>query len=272
MGSSCGPTPLAKSLSAGVAGLSEMHKLVPSIGLTVRARPAGSRITCPPWLCRLILLPQFECHRIGTGLAVLEPSCGLGKMVSVLRNPGLLKIHDDKSCRHEGFPVVRKRPMKPNELRCKMGPRRTRAFLRLKVRKAPAITYLSAGFRHGCTVLWKTGMGEHQNGHPVSFQDAVERFHGCPKVGSIHEHIVRNHHVKVLVIDSNKLGAGIHAEVHIGIVCTGDRDHSLGEVDTRNTSALVTEFFGQIPCAAPGVEYREPVDVACEFPQNGVGI
>src|SRR6266545_3943483 len=120
-----------------------------------------------------MLLLQLECHRIGTGLAVLEPSCGLGKMVSVFRNPGLLKIHADKSCRHEGLPVVRKRPMKPDELRCEMGPRRTRAFLRLKVRKAPAITYLFAGFRHGCPVLWKTRMGEHQHGHPVSFQDAV---------------------------------------------------------------------------------------------------
>src|SRR6266508_5491424 len=110
-----------------------MNKLVRSIGITARAWHVGSRVTCPPWLCRLMLLLQLECHRIGTGLAVLEPSCGLGKMVSVFRNPGLLKIHADKSCRHEGLPVVRKRPMKPDELRCEMGPRRTRAFLRLKV-------------------------------------------------------------------------------------------------------------------------------------------
>src|SRR5262249_39522758 len=56
------------------------------------------------------------------------------------------------------------------------------------------------------------------------------------------------------------------------MVCTGDLDHALGEVDARDTSAPVMELLGQIPGATACVEYREPVDVACELPQNGVGI
>jgi hypothetical protein len=211
--------------------------------LTAGVRRAGNLVACTPWLCSLMLLPQFECRRIGTGLAVLEPSCGLGEMISVFSNPRLLKIHDDKPCRPECFPVVRKRSMKPDELRCEMGPGRIRAFPRLEVWEAPAIPDLFAVCRHGCTALWKTRMGEDQHGHTVKFQDSVERVHGSPKVRSIHEHIVRDHHVKVLIGDGAKLGAGIHSEVHIGMLRTCDCDHALGEVNASHESAVVAELF-----------------------------
>ena len=86
-------------------------------------------------------------------------------------------------------------------------------------------------------------MGEHEHCHPVRFQDAVERFHGSPKVRGIHKHIVRNHHVKVLVIEGAQYGARIHTEVHSGIMCTGNGDHALGEINARHTSAPVTKLF-----------------------------
>ena len=51
-----------------------------------------------PWLCSLLRLLELKCHRSGTGLAILELACVLGKMVSVLRNPRFLEIHDNKPC------------------------------------------------------------------------------------------------------------------------------------------------------------------------------
>jgi|RhiMetdeSRZDD1v2_1073273.scaffolds.fasta_scaffold52001_6 hypothetical protein len=66
---------------------------------------ASSPYSFLPWLCSLRLL-ELKCHRSGTGLAILELSCSLGKMVALCRNPGLLKIHHDKPCRLECLPVV----------------------------------------------------------------------------------------------------------------------------------------------------------------------
>src|SRR6266516_4799471 len=40
-----------------------------------------------PWLYSLLLLLELQCHRSGTGLAVLELSFRLGKVVAVCRNP-----------------------------------------------------------------------------------------------------------------------------------------------------------------------------------------
>src|SRR5215813_1020514 len=53
---------------------------------------------------------------------------------------------------------------------------------------------------------------------------------------------------------------------------TCDLDHSFREVNPYHPSTSVMELLGQIPGATACVEYREPVDVACELPQNGVGI
>src|SRR5215468_4612871 len=104
-------------------------------------------------------------------------------------------------------------------------------------------------------------MGEHEYCHPVRFQDAVECVQRSLQVRGIHQHIVRDHHVKVLVIQCAKFGAGIHAEVYRGIVGTGDLDHALGEVNTCHTSTSVTELLGQIPRATACVEHCAPVDI-----------
>src|SRR5262245_22445023 len=56
------------------------------------------------------------------------------------------------------------------------------------------------------------------------------------------------------------------------MVCTGDLDHALGEVNARDTSTPVTELFGQIPGATACVEHREPLDVTCKCPEHRVGI
>src|SRR5215813_3559164 len=115
-------------------------------------------------------------------------------------------------------------------------------------------------------------MGEHEDCHPVRCQDTVEGVQSSLQVRGIHQHIVRDHQVKVCISECAQCSAGIHAEVYRGIVGTGDLDHALGEVNARDTSAPVIELLGQIPGATACVEYREPVDVACELPQNGVGI
>src|SRR6266540_5570575 len=148
-----------------------------------------------------MVLLQLECNRKGTSLAVLELCFVLGKMVSVFSNPGLLKIHHDKPRRHECLPVVRKRPMKPDELRFEMGPRRIRAFPLLEVRETPAIPCLFTVFRNCGTPLRKAWMGENENRHTAGSQNSVESFHGLSKVRDIHENVVRDHHVKMLIID-----------------------------------------------------------------------
>jgi hypothetical protein len=66
---------------------------------------ASSPYSFLPWLCSLRLL-ELKCHRSGTGLAVLELSCSLGKMVVLCHNPGLLKIHHDKPCCSKCLPIV----------------------------------------------------------------------------------------------------------------------------------------------------------------------
>src|SRR5262249_54357329 len=61
-------------------------------------RSASSAYSFLPWLYILLLLLELKCHRSGTRLAILELACVLGKMVSVLRNPRFLEIHDNKPC------------------------------------------------------------------------------------------------------------------------------------------------------------------------------
>src|SRR5262245_37905539 len=131
--------------------------------------------------------------------------------------------------------------MKPDELCREMCPGGINASLGLEVREIPAIGDFVAVVRHSSTSLRKARMGEDEDGHPVGLQNAVESGHSTPKVRSIHEHIVRNHEVKVLVLEGMQFAAGIHAKVHLGMLCTGDGDHALGEVNARNTSAVVPE-------------------------------
>src|SRR5215471_21674043 len=109
---------------------------------------ASSAYGSLPWLCSLRLL-ELKCHRSGTGLAVLELSFRLGKMVAVCRNSGFLKIHHDKPCCPECLPVVRQRTMKPDELRREVCPGGINTFLGLEVRDIPAIRDLIAVLRHG---------------------------------------------------------------------------------------------------------------------------
>src|ERR1043166_10143602 len=96
-------------------------------------RLASSPYGSLPWLCRMLRLQQLKCHRRGTGLAVLELSFSLGKMIAVCRNPGLLKVHHAKPCRHECLPVVRQRTMKPDKLRGEVCPWWINAFPLLEV-------------------------------------------------------------------------------------------------------------------------------------------
>src|SRR5712691_9948840 len=130
----------------------------------------------------MLRLQQLKCHRRGTGLAVLELSFSLGKMVSLCRNPGFLKVHHAKPCRHECLPVVRQRTMKPDELRGEMCPWRIDTFPLLEVREIPAIIDLVAVLRYRGTLLRKAWMGEHEYCHPVHFQEAVECMHGALQV------------------------------------------------------------------------------------------
>src|SRR5207244_1416208 len=116
--------------------------------------------------------------------------------------------------------------------------------------------------------LRKAWMGEHENCHTAGSQNSVEGFHGPSKVRDIHENVVREHHVKALIIDCAKLGAGIQSEVDIGMLRARDLDHSLGEVNASNKRAPVAEFLRQIPGTATCVEHREPAYVAREFPQH----
>src|SRR5215471_4491297 len=139
-----------------------------------------------PWLYRMLRFQQLKCHRSGTGLAVLELPFRLGKMVAVCRNPGLLKIHDDKPCCPECLPVVRQRTMKPDELRREVCPGGINTFLGLEVREIPAIRDLIAVLRHGSPFLRKAGMGEHEYCHPVWFQDTMESVQGAVQVRGIH--------------------------------------------------------------------------------------
>src|SRR5262245_55925458 len=115
-------------------------------------------------------------------------------------------------------------------------------------------------------------MGEHEDCHPVRFQETVEGVQSTVQIKGIHQHIVRDHQVKGRISKGAQFGTGIHAEVDSGIMSTSDLDHALGEVNTRDTSTPVTELFGQIPGATTCVEYREPVDITCELPQNRIGI
>src|SRR5262245_13200583 len=114
-----------------------------------------------PVSCGLGHLLQFECHRTGTAFVVPKFFCSLRQMIPIFRNPGLLKIHYSKPCRHKCLPVVRQRSMEPDELRCEMGPRWISTFPRLEVWKTPAIPYLFAVFRDGGTALGETRMGEY---------------------------------------------------------------------------------------------------------------
>src|SRR5215510_8123233 len=125
-------------------------------------------------------------------------------MVAVCRKSGFLKIHHDKPCRLECLPVVGQGTMKPDELRREMCPGGINAFPWLEVREIPAIIDLVAVLRYGSTFLRKARMGEHEDCHPVRFQDTVECMQSSLQVRGIHQHIVRDHKVKGRIKDCAK--------------------------------------------------------------------
>src|ERR1051326_8839682 len=98
-----------------------------------------------------------------------------------------------------------------------MCPGGVNAFLWLEVREIPAIRNLVAILRHGSTSLRKARMGEHEYCHPVRFEDTVECVQSSLQVRGIHQHIVRDHQVKVCLRECAKGRAGIHAEVYRGM-------------------------------------------------------
>src|SRR5262249_9054632 len=108
-------------------------------------------------------LLQPEGDRVRAGLAVAELLLALSQIVAVLGEPGFLEADHHKPGGGERFPVVRERPVEPEELGLEVCPRRVRAFPRLVIREVPVVRNLPAVLRHGSTALGEAGVGEDQN-------------------------------------------------------------------------------------------------------------
>src|SRR5262245_59308759 len=76
-------------------------------------------------------LSQFEGHRVGAGLAVSELLFVLGQVVAILGDPGLFKPHDGEPGGSERLPVVRERPVEPEEAGLEVPPGSVHALPRL---------------------------------------------------------------------------------------------------------------------------------------------
>lgn len=102
-----------------------------------------------------MILLQLEGNRIGTGLTIVEFSRIRREVVSLFRDPRLIKFQDHKSRSLECFPVVREWTVKPDRLGGEMPPRRIHAFPPVEVRKTPPIVDFLAVTSDSGTALRK---------------------------------------------------------------------------------------------------------------------
>jgi hypothetical protein len=115
-------------------------------------------------------------------------------------------------------------------------------------------------------------MRGRMNAGPSRLQDAVKRPHGRHQVGGVHEDVIGDQQVKLPVLKSGELGAGVHPEVDAGVVRPRDLDHPPGKVHAGDAGDPVAEPRGEVAGSASGVEHGKPKDVTGELPQDGVGV
>jgi hypothetical protein len=113
-----------------------------------------------------------------------------------------------------------------------------------------------------------------KNKHSQSFvpEYSAKSVHCRLKLRYVHEHIVRDDDIKLRVAHGSKFNAGINPKIDTRMIGSGDFDHAVRKINSRNQGAPIAGLFRQITGTAAGVEHLATTHVAGKCPQHRVGI